>query len=165
MVYTVNICIYSYIYIIIIYISHTHIYIYLYTHISTPGYTLWIQTPEKVRLTPQSSYPGVRWSAMSTQPGVDGGLQEIEMFPLVWIHGGPIFRIFPMGFQRKCRGFHHGTPEDFLFQKRRCFSDLKHDLSSDMMIRHDDQTLTKSDFEEATLGTNKSTNTLFQQHN
>ena len=70
----------------------------------------------KVRLTPQSSYP-VRCGAMS--PGVDGGLQEIEMFPLVRI---------PWDF--------NGNVEDFtmerqrIFHKRRCFSDLKHDLPS-----------------------------------
>ena len=81
----------------------------------------------KARLNPPVIM-ALRCAAMS--PGVDGGLQETEMFPLVWIHGGPadFFGFFPWDFS--------GNVEDFtmerqrIFQKRRCFSDLKHDLPS-----------------------------------
>ena len=122
MVYTVKIYAYIYIYIyiytyiytvyiIIMYI--TDIYIYIYRYISTPGYTLWIQTRESRYGEPPSHHsrcrdvPDVARSGWRAPRDWDVPLGVDPM------GGQRIFPIFPMGFLQRSRGFHHGTPEDF----------------------------------------------------
>ena len=125
--------IYIYIYIHCIYnynVYHRYIYIYIYIFIDT--YRLQDIPYGSKRLRVGTANPpviiaDVEMSQMS--PGVDGGLQEIEMFPLVWIPWGAsgFFPFFPWDFSNGVEDF---TMERQRIFHNRCFSDLKHDLPS-----------------------------------
>ena len=130
-IYCKNICIYIYIYtyiytvyIIIMYITDIYIFIDTYRLQDIP------YGSKRLRVgtaNPPVIIADVEMSQMS--PGVDGGLQEIEMFPLVWIPWGAsgFFPFFPWDFSNGVEDF---TMERQRIFHNRCFSDLKHDLPS-----------------------------------